>query len=791
MSTLKRHAARSRLVLVALAVLLGGIAVMAPVPRIALAGPGSGWVKADVVGGGCVETASGTFCSSSVTPGSPTLYEYVPARESYAQGTGPGRPHGGYPTYELRDECIYQGVNYGLAKGTWHQGARWTLTFRNGQEVWQGPSNRHWAFEHTDACRYDIAPTAVGATATPLGGGGGSGTVPTSTPWNPVTATVPRDFPAETPTPYIQPTRVPICYADAGKPTGLGIDARQDSTTYNYQTVGYYVPEAYPGDPPGLYDDGVPTKVDPDWPSDRTSAPVVASQPLVVTFHPEGVRMSAIAENPLAPFTQWGRAKMFLHIIDRGTNLASATDDRLLFDLDTDGANPTDRWPSPVESGNPVVMVNGWTVAPGVEVLGPMTWHAYEWGGRDWFEDRHSTDSYRGDYADPNDAHWPRIMPDMASQRVYLRSPAPMGFRFTPEPGHTYDVIAEASKLSCGIDYSNYRLMRLSTAAPIDVGISQIAPRVTTPGASITYRLISQNTTRQPSKSFTVTNVLPTGVTFTGASPAPSSRSSQTLTWSFPPLAGQNNAAGQPSAGEILITVQVNQSAPDSLLNVATIQMANDSNPTNNRTEASTRIVYLPAPQADFRLRIHSDLDPQQGIYTSSGAAVKWPANEVLDFLPAVSLQPAGQPADGAYRVTQRVVAWSFAQMGATRIGEPDVCRPGTQPASADLDGADLTGLDGCVYRYLASPTLADLAGMAHAYWSQTPPALMRNDVYIQSPLPQGPTQLVLEYAVLTTAQEDGIDLDGDGSVSSVLARTTTVTRGAFQVTLLAPRSGR
>lgn len=80
---------------------------------------------------------------------------------------------------------------------------------------------------------------------------------------------------------------------------------------------------------------------------------------------------------------------------------------------------------------------------------------------------------------------------------------------------------------------------------------------------------------------------------------------------------------------------------------------------------------------------------------------------------------------------------------------------------------------------------------MAHAYWSQSPPALMRDDVYVQSPLPQGPTQLILEYAVVTVAQENGVDLDGDGSTSSIILRKTTVTRGAFQVTLLAPRSSR
>jgi hypothetical protein len=64
-----------------------------------LASPPSGWVKANVVGGGC--DAQG-HCSSEVTPGSPTLYEYKPDRESVARSYNVGAnlaDHGGYPTF--------------------------------------------------------------------------------------------------------------------------------------------------------------------------------------------------------------------------------------------------------------------------------------------------------------------------------------------------------------------------------------------------------------------------------------------------------------------------------------------------------------------------------------------------------------------------------------------------------------------------------------------------------------------------------------------------------------------
>jgi hypothetical protein len=62
-----------------LIVLAGLVLAATPTAAAPLAGPGGGWVKANVVGGGC---DSQGHCSSEATPGSPTLYEYKPDRES-------------------------------------------------------------------------------------------------------------------------------------------------------------------------------------------------------------------------------------------------------------------------------------------------------------------------------------------------------------------------------------------------------------------------------------------------------------------------------------------------------------------------------------------------------------------------------------------------------------------------------------------------------------------------------------------------------------------------------------
>lgn len=134
-----------------------------PVARIAaaapLASPPSGWVKANVVGGGC--DAQG-HCSSEVTPGSPTLYEYKPDREAVGRNYNVGAnlaDHGGYPTFVDREKCHIANVDYYWSAGIWHHGGYWTLTFDGqGNERWSGPSRQHWAFEHNDVCE-PIVPT--------------------------------------------------------------------------------------------------------------------------------------------------------------------------------------------------------------------------------------------------------------------------------------------------------------------------------------------------------------------------------------------------------------------------------------------------------------------------------------------------------------------------------------------------------------------------------------------------------------------------------------------------------
>jgi hypothetical protein len=175
--------------------LLAGAAGLVPAAQPAAAAPlaaPSGWVQAQVVGGGC---DSAGHCSSTVKPGSPTLYEYKPDRQSVGRDfavSADRSQHGGYPTYVSRDKCHIGSVDYYWSAGIWHHGGYWTLTFdAAGREHWSGPSSQHWAFEHSDTCVAIPTPTVVPTSVPPT-------PMPGAPTWTPVP---PTPLPTATPIP--------------------------------------------------------------------------------------------------------------------------------------------------------------------------------------------------------------------------------------------------------------------------------------------------------------------------------------------------------------------------------------------------------------------------------------------------------------------------------------------------------------------------------------------------------------------------------------------------------------
>jgi hypothetical protein len=223
---------------VLLLVILCGVALPGAHPAMARpnTGPGGGWVKANVVGGGCDNQG---HCSSEVKPGSPALYEYKPDRDPVARNEAPGgADHGGYPTFEQRDQCNYLGQILGWAAGIWHRGGYWTLTYdAAGNERWSGPARQHWAFEHLDDC-------LPKATATPTLPPPPTATQPPGQPtWTPLPPTAP-------PPPTVPPTPTPIP-GGVCRPDGLPDDdpshIHPEYSIWSPRISGVPLPKTAPG----------------------------------------------------------------------------------------------------------------------------------------------------------------------------------------------------------------------------------------------------------------------------------------------------------------------------------------------------------------------------------------------------------------------------------------------------------------------------------------------------------------------------------------------------------------
>ena len=196
----------------------------------------------------------------------------------------------------------------------------------------------------------------------------------------------------------------------------------------------------------------------------------------------------------------------------------------------------------------------------------------------------------------------------------------------------------------------------------------------------------------------------------------------------------------------------------------------------------STPVATSPAPSAAIQLWMSSDFDPAAGIYRSAGDTISWPAGEVLNFTPAVTLV-APASADPALTYRSGVIAWSFVSSGGHSVHSVDVmghsgCRLRSEPAPGDADG-----LAGCAYRYLERPTTDAMRLQAHAFWSAGTPLDMCIDVYTYDLGRLRDTDLTLQVAIRTEAI--------DSVTGQVLASATEIKTATFAVRLAAPRSAR
>ncbi len=306
---------------------------------------------------------------------------------------------------------------------------------------------------------------------------------------------------------------------------------------------------------------------------------------------------------------------------------------------------------------------------------------------------------------------------------------------------------------------------------------------------------------------------LPADVQFVGASLSPSTRNGQRLRWNLGTLNPQ-------TAGRLEVVVQTNVPAGTVLpatARISTVTPADD--PVDNVATLTVSVVPPPSTigraTGELQVAIRSTLDPAMhdanetnGVYLSEGAAITWPAGEVLDLTPQLATVIfADEPLPWPYAYRVRVVGWSLAtiEVGKQRFDPRAAdsrgvagCREGVRPT---LKPQLLTG---CIYGYLGGQSRdhlraivlreRDLNDQAHLYWGRPPVPAMRSDVYLY-------TTDVLDQVRLTVQLELEVQIvnQAPGSIGGIPLPPVPVVplpdparqliTEQVNITLLAPRS--
>jgi uncharacterized repeat protein (TIGR01451 family) len=321
-----------------------------------------------------------------------------------------------------------------------------------------------------------------------------------------------------------------------------------------------------------------------------------------------------------------------------------------------------------------------------------------------------------------------------------------------------------------------------------NVRVRITTPRIVRPGQEFETVISYENTSPEDATNVLLDYQVVPNVTIVGATPGHQEMNNERPVWRLGTV-----AAGQ--RGTVRVRVQVppadSPALPVAVLHLARISADADADPMDNAAQATTTVLVVPPPQrGEERLRIHSEFDPERGVYLSEGTTVTWPGGEVMDFTPFIAPddRQVGLP---YYRLDRRVVAWSFLGSGDINVSSAG-CKAREEPTAQDTQHADLSRMRGCIYRYRVSPSSAQMRWQGHLFWGQHPPERMRQDVYVRTPLPTGGTDLRIQYAVLTEAVETGYeDVDGDGRTDSVLERRTDVFDATYRVEFVVPRDAR
>lgn len=377
-------------------------------------------------------------------------------------------------------------------------------------------------------------------------------------------------------------------------------------------------------------------------------------------------------------------------------------------------------------------------------------------------------------------------LPHLAQRTIWVRARAETDAPNVVRPFVRTDPAAPQVDIDPGNNqmFWEVRVLRANVRAGV------AAPRLARPGDEfeVTARAIHA-TPQAPAREVTLRLALPFGVTLADAGDG--AVDGNVVEWRTALL--ESGATFERRVRVRALRENEAGTLPAALDFVASVTTAAgyDSNPNDNEARGMTALLVMPRPNGDLRMRMYSEFDRMQQVYRTDGTAFAWPIGETLYFLPEVTLRTPPTPNPPIYAARQRVVAWSFVGSGPLTL-DGTGCKARETPHASETQHADLSRMRGCAYRYRETAGPAEMLGQGRLYWAAFAPESLAAATYGIWPLPASPTNLRIQYAVLTELAETGLyDLDEDGRSDSVLDRRTDIVDGTFTVTLVAPRDVR